>query len=114
MGGKESWQTGPRLSSTQYLLGRSLLKKGVERRKSGQERQRVWPKDAPGPFLPKGLSLGDPLGPRLQGPHQETRMVWKGVSQYWRGFGLGGQVEGQLLALSPQPPGAGTAFWHCL
>lgn len=50
------------MSSTQYLLGRSLLKKGVGRRKSGQERQSLaqgcpWSLPSQRPFP------GGPLGP---------------------------------------------------
>lgn len=83
------------------------MKTEVGRREQWTREVDNWPKDALGPFPPSRLSLGVPQGPRLQDPHQETRLSGKGASQYWRGAGEGSrdEEEGQLLALFPAAGG---------
>lgn len=71
-----------------------------------QERQTVWPKDALGPFPPKGLSLGVPLEPTTAGPSPRNQAGQKGggwgvLHSIGRCWGRWAKMRPQLLAVFP-------------
>lgn len=65
------------------------------------------------PSFPKAFPWGTPWA-HFRVHTRKPGWSGRGFHSIGGGFGMGGQVEGQLLVLSPQPLGAGAAFWHCL